>query len=376
MRTAPLKQVVSPGPKPIGPYSPAVKAGNLIYLSGTRAEDDSGAIAGRGDVAGQTRRVIERMRDVLAASGSSLEHVVAATVYLTSAAHFQVMNEAYRAFWPRDPPTRTTVMTGLVRPDALVEIAMIAVPAGAERVVVHPAGWRASPNPYSHGIRSGDTLFLSGLVPRRGRDHAAVSGDIGVQTRAVLENAGELLSAAGMSFANVASARVYLTDASLFNGMNETYRQFFSEAPPARATVTAGLAGSEYLVEMTFTASSAPREAIGTPPPGVPLSPAVRAGQRLYVSGMLGNTPEAAGDAGAQTHETLARIGRTLEQAGALPSDVVDATVYLKEAGALAAASEAYGAFFGQEFPAWTAVAAPLVVEDGLVEIVVTAVLR
>ena len=81
------------------------------------------------------------------------------------------MNEAYRTFWPKDPPTRTTVITGLVRPEALVEISMIAAPNGADREVILPKDWKPSPNPYSYAIRSGDTLFLSGLVPRRGRDN-------------------------------------------------------------------------------------------------------------------------------------------------------------------------------------------------------------
>ena len=61
-------------------------------------------------------------------------------------------------------------------PDALVEISMIAVPTGAERVVIHPAGWIKSPSPYSYAIRTGDTLFLSGLVSRNGRDNSVVAG--------------------------------------------------------------------------------------------------------------------------------------------------------------------------------------------------------
>ena len=90
------KQIVNAGPAPVGPYSAAVKAAGLIYLSGTIAQDDKGALVGDGDVAAQTRRIIERMREVLKASGSSLEQVVAVTVYLKSAADFPVMNDAYR----------------------------------------------------------------------------------------------------------------------------------------------------------------------------------------------------------------------------------------------------------------------------------------
>src|SRR5687767_2755730 len=76
------KQIITTGPAPVGPYSPAVKAGGFIYLSGTLAQDDGGALVGAGDVGAQTRRVIERMRDLLKAAGSSLDQVVSVTVYL------------------------------------------------------------------------------------------------------------------------------------------------------------------------------------------------------------------------------------------------------------------------------------------------------
>ena len=166
------KQIVNVGPAPVGPYSVAVKAGGLIYLSGTLSQDDAGDLVGA-DVAAQTRRIIERMKAALEASGSSLPQVVAVTVYLKSAADFAAMNDAYRAFWPKDPPTRTTVIADLLL-GALVEVSMVAVPNGASRTVIHPKEWTASPNPYSYAISTGDTLFLSGLVPRNVSDNTPV----------------------------------------------------------------------------------------------------------------------------------------------------------------------------------------------------------
>src|SRR5512145_1528499 len=81
---AAAKEIVMSRPAPVGPYSPAVKAGGFIYVSGTLAQDDAGVIVGK-DVGTQTTRVIERMRDILVSAGSSLEQVVAVTVYLKSA---------------------------------------------------------------------------------------------------------------------------------------------------------------------------------------------------------------------------------------------------------------------------------------------------
>jgi 2-iminobutanoate/2-iminopropanoate deaminase len=101
----------------------------------------------------------------------------------------------------------------------------------------------------------------------------------------------------------------------------------------------------------------------------------VKAGSRLYLSGMLGNTPATEDDVAAQTRETLGRIGRTLADAGAQPSDVVEGLVYLTDPAAFPLMNKEYRAFFGQDFPARATVVAPLVAPDGLVEIMVTAVL-
>jgi aminoacrylate peracid reductase len=373
----PSKQIVQSGPAPVGPYSPAVKAGGFIYVSGTLAQDDAGALVGKGDVAAQTRRIVERTRTLLAAAGSSLEQVVAVTVYLKSVSDFQAMNDAYRPFWTKDPPTRTTVVSDLVLPDALIEITMVAVPTGAERVVIHPSGWMASPNPYSYAIKSGDTLFLSGLVSRNGKDNSVVAGDVTAQTRVVMDNAGELLKAAGMTHANVVSSRVYLPDAATFEQMNDAYRSYFPSAPPARATVKAGLAGAQYAVEITMVASSSRKEVFADPPStNANLSPAIRAGNRVYVSGMLGNTADNKTDVAAQTRETLAKIKRTLAAAGCSPEDVVDSLVYLTDMGNFQAMNEEYRPFFAKDFPARTTVGTGLMGADGLVEIMMTAVKR
>ena len=365
------KEIVNSAPAPVGPYSAAVKAGGLIYVSGTLAQNDEGVLVGKGDTAEQTRRIIERMRGTLVKAGSSLEQVVAVTVYLKRAGDFQTMNEAYRTFWAKDPPTRTTVITDLLL-EADVEISMIAVPNGAERTVIHPAAWAKSPNPYSYAIRTGDTLFLSGIVPRNGRDNSTVTGDIAVQTRAVMANAGELLEAAGMNYSSIVSARVYLPDTAGFQQMNEVYRGFFTAAPPpARATVKAALAGPQYGVEMTFVATSSPREAIG---PGQNLSSAIKAGNRLYLSGVLGQTAQNAGDAAAQTREVMARIRKTLDAAGYTPADIVDGLVYLPDLSRFQQMNTEYRNFFEKDFPARATVGAGLVAPGAVVEIMMTAV--
>ncbi|HET8647679.1 MAG TPA: RidA family protein, partial [Vicinamibacteria bacterium] len=261
-----MKQVFRAGPDLGLPISTAVRAGGLVYVSGVLATDDRGQVVPE-DIAAQTRRTLDNLRASFAAAGTRLENAGSLHVYLTRAEDFAAMNAVYRTVWPRDPPARTTVITGLAAPGALIEIAGVAVAEGGARRPVHPAAWAPSPNPYSYGIHAADTLFLSGLVPRDLRTHTSITGDVGVQTRAVLDNAGAILEAAGLSHADVASARVYIADTADFAAMNEAYRAYFPGHPPARATVVAGLTNPAFRVEVTLVAVKADtRRAITTAP--------------------------------------------------------------------------------------------------------------
>ncbi|HEY3380238.1 MAG TPA: RidA family protein [Vicinamibacterales bacterium] len=362
------------------PFSPAVVAGDFVYLAGMLPTDTNGKIVA-GDVRTQTTRALDNLAGLLKQHGSRMEQVAAVTVYLKNQSDFGAMNEVYGKYWPKDPPTRTTVTANLVVPDALIEISMVALRDGVERRIIHPPSWLRSPSPYSYGIQSKNTLFLSGLVSRNGKDNTAVPGDMKTQAGTVLENAREILAAAGMTLADVVSSRVYITDTALFQDMNTVYRTGFPANPPVRATVKTGLTAPQYLVEITMLAvKDAPRNVLSTPnadgTPGKPnpvLSSAIRVGDRLFLSGMLGSTVSNKGDAAAQTRETLARIGRTLEAAGFDWADVVDSVVYLPDLKTFGAMNLAYREAFGGRFPARATVEAGLVAPDGLVEIMMTA---
>jgi 2-iminobutanoate/2-iminopropanoate deaminase len=357
---------------------PAIAAGGLLYLSGVTDPEPAA------DVAAQTRHVLQRLDGVLREAGGSLLDVVSAMVYLRSAAGFQAMNAAYGAFWPDDPPTRTTVVADLLEPSALVQISAVAVAAGGDRIVVRPRDWIASPSPYSYAIRSGDLVFLSGLVSRNGRDNSVVAGDVSTQTRVVLDNAGELLQAAGLGFEHVVSARVFLPDPRMFDRMNDAYAKYFNAVPPARATIAAALAGSQYNVEITLVASAEPRARIEPATPlyrHLPLSAAVRAGDRLFLSGALATAGPAfesgagtkAGESTRQTRETLRNIERVLSAAGSSPADVVDATVFLAGAADHLAVDAELDEFFQARRPACTTLRAPLIAPDALIEVATVA---
>ncbi len=375
------KEIVQVGPAMNYPFSQAVKAGGFIYVCGTMATDESGRLV-PGDIKAQTARTLNNISAILKAAGSSMQNAASVTVYLKNAADFAAMNEVYRTYWHADPPARTTVAANLVNPDGLIEISMVAVPNGSERRVIRPQGWIAGSLPYSYGILSGDTLFMAGLVSRNGKDNSVVAGDIQVQTRTALDNAGEILKAAGMTHGDAVSSRVFITDTAIFPDMNAAYRPYFPKDPPARATVRAGLMGPEFQVEITLVAvKGGNKQAITTPnadgSPGQAnpnFSSAIRTGNRLYVAGIMGNTDANKGDIRGQTRETLARIGRTLKSAGYDWSNVVDAIVYLTDVKNFGGMNEAYRETFTKEFPARATVETGLVAPDGLIEIMFTAV--
>jgi reactive intermediate/imine deaminase len=377
------KQIITTGGNPSLPFSPAVKAGGLIYVAGALGTNASGAVA-KGDIKAQTKQTLDNIAATLKAGGSSLANATSVLVYLRNAGDFAAMNEVYATYWPKDPPARTTVVVPqpLANADGLVEISMVAVPNGGERVIVHPADWVKSPNPYSYGIKTGNTLFLSGLVSRNGKDNTNVKGDITAQTRTVLDNGAAILKQAGMSFADVVSARVYITDESAFQAMNTAYRTYFPSMPPARATVKAGLTNADYVVEITMVAVKDPgRKAITTPnADGTPgnanpnLSSAIQVGNRLYLAGLTGNTATNKGDVKAQTAEVLARAGRTLKAAGFDWSHVVDGVVYLPDMSKFPDMNAAYRDVFAKDFPARATVGTGLMGADATVEIMFTAV--
>src|ERR1700746_2906794 len=119
-----MKQVIltDRGPKPIGPYSQAVRTTGFLFVSGQVALDpNSGALVGA-DVRQQTERVLDNLKAILEAAGVSLSHVVKTTVFLKDMNDFAAMNEIYARYFTAAHPARSTVQVARLPKDALVEI--------------------------------------------------------------------------------------------------------------------------------------------------------------------------------------------------------------------------------------------------------------
>jgi 2-iminobutanoate/2-iminopropanoate deaminase len=115
------------GPKAIGPYSQAIKANGLIFLSGQIPLDPVTQQLVAEDVAAQTERVLQNIAGILTAAGSSLPQVVKTTVFLKSMNDFAAMNEVYARHFAVEPPARSTVEAARLPKDVLVEIDVIAL---------------------------------------------------------------------------------------------------------------------------------------------------------------------------------------------------------------------------------------------------------
>lgn len=117
---------VSSAPVPIGPYSQAVKAGELVFVSGQLGIDrKSGALAGP-DAAAQAKKAMEHIEAILDAAGSSLARIVKTTIYMVDLGEFGAVNEVYGKFFPVEPPARSTVQVSALPKGARVEIEAIA----------------------------------------------------------------------------------------------------------------------------------------------------------------------------------------------------------------------------------------------------------
>ena len=113
--------------KPIGPYSPAIRAGNLLFLSGQVAFDPSTGALIDGDISAQTDQVMRNIGALLNAAGTDFAHVLRTTVFLADMGEFAKMNEVYARYVVDPPPARSTVQVARLPRDARVEIDVIAV---------------------------------------------------------------------------------------------------------------------------------------------------------------------------------------------------------------------------------------------------------
>ncbi|HSR68744.1 MAG TPA: RidA family protein [Acidobacteriota bacterium] len=366
------RQVVAPqGADLSRPYSPAIRYGDFVYLSGSVGNEPGGPL--KEGFEAQAHQVFENLGAALKAAGLDFSRVVQLEAFLADARHFQDFNEVYLEYFSDAKPVRATVAADLPLTGALLEVSVIAARDGLPLERLVPEGWTPSSR-YSWGIKAADTLFIAGMVPRDVPAGRLIEGDIAEQTRQALGNVGRVLEAGGMDYSDVVTCKVYLVDARHFSAMNAAYREFFPPAhPPARATVRAPLMSAAAGIEILCTAVQDDSRRVvmaeGASPPSSPFSPAIQAGGRLFLSGMVGRGREGFGDFPAQTRQTLENLSATLRAAGLDFSDVLEANVWLGDIRYYDALNEIYSQMLPLAPPARTTVGMQLMAPQALVEI-------
>ena len=123
----PKKLVLPAGTgKPLAPYSPGTLADGIVYVSGTLAFDKDNNVVHVGDAAEQTRHVLTTIKSVVETAGGTMDDVTFNSIFITDWANYGAVNKVYAEFFPGDKPARYCIQCGLVKPDALVEIATFA----------------------------------------------------------------------------------------------------------------------------------------------------------------------------------------------------------------------------------------------------------
>ena len=259
--------ILSPGaPAALGAYPHARRVGNLLYISGTgprrRGEEsvagvelDAGGRVVRYDIEAQCRAVFDNVRTILEDAGSSWEHLVDVTVFLTDLERdFPTYNRIYGEYFGAVQPCRTTIGVAKLPGPIAIELKCIATLPCSTRVateashharrgaamtrkahdsprLVAPAG------PYSQAVRCGDHFHISGQVGRDPATGRLVDGGIAAQTACIFRNFRTLLGELGCGLDDVLKVTVYLANMADFAEMNRVYAENFHLPYPARTTV-------------------------------------------------------------------------------------------------------------------------------------------
>jgi 2-iminobutanoate/2-iminopropanoate deaminase len=181
---------------------------------------------------------------------------------------------------------------------------------------------------------------------------------IEAQTRLTLERLGRELRSRNLDYQNVVSVNVFLKDARHFQGMNEVYRMFFTENPPARATIQAYLPDPEALIQLSAVATAQPKEIVrprSLAAPALPYSWGVKVGTILFLAGVTSRDPDTyqavAGDVQTQTRRVMQNIGSILSAAGMNYSDLATCRVFLDDPRDFGAMNQAYAEFVPADAP-------------------------
>ena len=342
-------------------YSPAVDAGDYVYISGQGPRRSDGSLPTTFDA--QVRQALDNVKAIVESAGLTMEHVVYTQVYLEDVSKYGEMNRAFGEYFAKTPPARAVL--GVARiPDPPIQISAVAVRSLTDRRAVYPPNYNQSDSA-SPGILTQDRLFvssMSGSDPVSGK----IPDDPAAQVDLALDRVQAVVKAAGLELSNMVFVNPYLTSDIPGRVMNERYaRRFEFGNTPARATIeVSSLPGGAH-IEYTGVAVRDLRQRKAVRPKNMPpsptASPCVFAGDTLYCSAKDGFIPGAHGGIYASTtqhqlRQTMRNLLDNLEEADMNFNQVVATNVYLDDLSDLQAFDDVYAQYFGSVPPARTTI--------------------
>ena len=354
-----VRAVVPPQSSPKQFVSPAVDAGDYVYISGQGPRSADGSL--RSAFEAQARQALDNIKAIVVAAGLTMDNVVYTQVYLTDVSKAQEVDHVFAEYFPKVPPARAVLGVANL-PDPAIQINAVAVRDLKGRRAVFPANYPHS-DAFSPGILTHDRLFISsmaGIDPVSGK----IPDDPAAQVDLALDGMKAVVKAAGLELSHVVFVNPYLTKDIPMRVMNEHYaRRFEFGNTPARATIeVSSLPGGAH-IEYTGVAvrDLQARKAVRPKnmPPSPTASPCVFAGETLYCSAKSGFIPGPHGGVYAPTtatqlRQTMRNQLDNLEEAGMDFSQVVSTVVYLDDLADTKEFDSVYGEYLGPIMPART----------------------
>jgi reactive intermediate/imine deaminase len=357
-------RAVLPAQTPVRPnqvYSPAVDAGDYVYISAQGPRRPDGNVPGT--FSEQCRQALDNVRSLVDAAGLTLDHVVYTQVYLEDITKYSEVNRVFAEYFGKTPPARAVLGVARV-PEAPIQINAIATRSLADKRAVYPPSYRTDDSA-TPGILTHDRLFISGMFgndPKTGK----VPDDPAMQVDLALDRMQAVLKAAGLDLSHMVFVNPYLTSEIPTRVMNERYaRRFEFGNTPARATIEVSSLPAGVHIEYTGVAVRDLRQRQAVRPKNMPpsptASPCVFAGDTLFCSAKSGFIPGPHGGVYAMTtqhqlRQTMRNLLDNLEEAGMSFDQVVSTNVYLDNLQDMAAFDEVYAQYFGPILPSRTTV--------------------
>lgn len=354
------RQVVNPKDfRPHGrPYSPAIRAGSTLYISGQGSLNSDGKLSESFEE--RVRQCLQNVRAILQGGGMDFANLVSLHVYLTDLGTIEVMNKIYWQMIGDNPPSRTVLGVAALPGGNTIEITAIAVTDARAKRAIWPGGWARSGQADPPAIQAGEVLYLSGVGAKSANPALPYSELV----KAALNNTGAVLAAAGMSHKNLVWVNPYLDDIKQYGAMNKVYETYFEFGnTPGRGTIHVNaLPAGEHIVFSGIAGQDLSKRRAVKPrnmPSSSTASPGVLYGDTLYLSAKSGFIPGqgiVTKDFALQLRQTMRNLLDGLEEADMNFSDVVSAVVYLKDMKDYDAMNQLYRTFFKADFPSRTTV--------------------